>query len=87
VQLFGEADVRSCWSPAHLVEVPQLPELQDAPDVRVIHTRLVIGQSDEGRVRGPLVNQVQQNLVVVDRQTVHVLGPEVGVGAHHAHDE
>lgn len=43
------------------------------PDMRVIHTRLVIGQSDEGRVGGPLVNQVQQNLVVVDRQAVHVL--------------
>lgn len=43
------------------------------PDVWVIHTRLVIGQSDEGRVGGPLVNQVQQHLVVVDRQVVHVL--------------
>ncbi len=45
------------------------------PDVRVIHTGLVIGQSDEGRVRGPLVNQLQQNLLVVDRQVVHILWP------------
>lgn len=43
------------------------------PDMWIIHTRLVIGQSDERRVRGPLVNQVQQNLLVVDRQVVHVL--------------
>lgn len=43
------------------------------PDMRVIHAGLVIGQSDEGCVRGPLVNQVQQNLLVVDRQVVHVL--------------
>lgn len=43
------------------------------PDMWVIHTGLVIGQGDEGCVRGSLVNQVQQNLVVVDRQVVHVL--------------
>lgn len=50
------------------------------PDVRVVHAGLVIGQSDEGRVRGPPVNQVQQNLVVVDRQVVHVLWRSGGSG-------
>lgn len=64
-----------------------MSELQNTPDVWVIHTGLVIGQRDEGRVRWSMVNQVEQNLVVVDRQTVHVLGPEVGIGAHHAHDQ
>lgn len=43
------------------------------PDVRVIHTRLVIGQSDEWRVWGSPVNQVKQDLLVVDRQVVHIL--------------
>lgn len=43
------------------------------PDVRVIHTRLVIGQGDERGVRGPPVHQVQQDFLVVDRQAVHVL--------------
>lgn len=43
------------------------------PDMWVIHTGLVIGQSDEGCVSGPVVNEVQQNLVVVDSQVVHVL--------------
>ena len=43
------------------------------PEVRVIHTGLVVGHSNEGCVRGPLVHQVQQNLMVVHRQVVHVL--------------
>lgn len=43
------------------------------PDVWVIHTRLVIGQSDERCVWRPLVNEIQQDLLVVDRQVVHVL--------------
>lgn len=87
----------------------------------------MVTQGDEGGVRGPMVNQVQQNLLVVYSQVVHVLlrrrwmwkrrrrrqrrrdtavryqcptspdwhysmglqltGPEVGVGAHHAHDQ
>lgn len=51
------------------------PDLRSVPtpDMWVIHTRLVIGQGDERGFGGALVDQVQQNLLIVDHQVVHVL--------------
>lgn len=59
------------WARPDLGSVP-------TPDKWVVHTRLVIAQSDEWCVWRPPVNQVQQNLLVVDSQVVHVLWIEWG---------
>lgn len=54
--------------------VPSYPRCVGlTPDVWVVHAGLVIGQRDERCVCGPPVNQVQQDLLVVDGQAVHVL--------------
>ena len=36
------------------------------PDVRVVHAGLVIGQGDKGCVWGPVVNKVQQDILVMN---------------------
>ena len=87
VQLLGEADVCSCGGPTHQLQVPDMTEFQDPPEMRVIHARLVIGDRDEGCGWASVLNEIVQHLLVVDGEVVHALGPEAAVGAHQAHDD
>lgn len=82
MQLLGEADVCSCWGPTHQLQVPDVAEFQDPPEMRVIHARLVVRDGDKRGRRTSVLNELIQHFLVVHGKVVHILGPEAAVGAN-----